>query len=330
MYSVQRRRMVGRSMLRSCPASLFVEGVKITDAVRERGIDAKPLARRMIGILLKMVMKDGFFHGDLHPGNVLIDDAGSIGLIDFGLVGRLTPRQRENLLDLLTALAREDYSQITRTMFEIAIKPPGVSYDIGTIESEVTEVMETHFAGRSLNELDFGRFFSDLVGGAIKHKLRMPPEYTMGFKAMMTVEGIGKSLAPDLNLLDEARPFIGEIMLDRYNPRRLLSEGADALASAADLLRKFPPVANQILRELEHGRMVVRADIQNMPLILEEQRRSSRQIVRAVLFGGCVIAGSLALNAPVAHIYGISAPSVAFYLLGIAFALPLLSALRRS
>jgi len=75
--------------------------------------------------------------------------------------------------------------------------------------------------------------------------------------------------------------------------------------------------------------MVVRADIQNMPLILEEQRRSSRQIVRAVLFGGCVIAGSLALNAPVARIYGISAPSVAFYLLGIAFALPLLSALRR-
>jgi len=89
---------------------------------------------------------------------------GQIVLIDFGLVGRLTPRQREHTLDLLIGLARQDWSLVARTFFDLGIKVPGVVYDFEAFESDVVDVMERHLAGRTLSEIDVGAYFGELVG----------------------------------------------------------------------------------------------------------------------------------------------------------------------
>src|SRR5690606_28960406 len=112
----------------------------------------------MLEALFKMVFEDGLFHGDLHPGNILISEDGTIHLIDFGLVGRLLPRQREMILDLMVGMAKEDYELITRVFFDLGVKVPGVQYDYLGFENDVIEVMESHLTSRTLQEIEVQAF----------------------------------------------------------------------------------------------------------------------------------------------------------------------------
>ena len=121
-----------------------------------------------------MILEDGFFHGDMHPGNILVREDGEIFLIDFGLVGRLTEPQREQILDILVGVSKHDYQLVARVFFELGTKLQGVSYDFHRFEQDVIDVMENHVTGRTLEEIDVGAFFSDLVQGATRHQIKMP------------------------------------------------------------------------------------------------------------------------------------------------------------
>ncbi len=277
----------------------FIDGVKITLAPEKLGVDPYTVAPRMLRALFKMVFQDGVFHGDLHPGNILILQDGTIVLIDFGLVGRLAPKQREHILDILIGLSQQDYELVARVMFELGVKVPGVAYDFDAFESDVVEVMEKHLAGRTLQELDVGAYFADLVAGAITHQIKMPPTYTMVFKALMTIEGIGKSMAPEINLVEEAQPFVKDMLAERYSPKRLMKEGLEGVNSLSRFLRLFPHQAGQLLRDLNEGRTMVRVELMGVDEIVAVARVMARRRNRVLMFSACVVAGSLALSAPV-------------------------------
>lgn len=298
----------------------YVEGVKVTLAPATHGLDPYELAPRMLRALLKMIFQDGYFHGDLHPGNILIQASGQIVLIDFGLVGRLTPRQREHTLDLLIGLARQDWGLVARTFFDLGIKVPGVVYDFEAFESDVVDVMERHLAGRTLQEIDVGAYFSELVEGAIRHQIKMPPTYTMVFKALMTVEGIGKTLAPDIQLVEEAQPFIVELAAERYNPKRLMKEAIDGLDGFSRFARAFPHIANNLLRDLAEGRLTVRVEPQGVEAAIVAARSIARRRNRTLLASAFIVSGSLALEHGGSEFLGIPALSLALFVVGGALA----------
>ncbi len=307
----------------------FIRGVKITLAPEKLDIDPYDVAPRMLRALFKMVFQDGVFHGDLHPGNILILDDGTIVLIDFGLVGRLTPKQREHILDILIGLSRQDYELVSRVMFELGVKVPGVVYDYDAFEADVVEVMEKHLAGRTLSEIDVGAYFSDLVAGAIRHQIKMPPTYTMVFKALMTIEGIGKSLAPEVNLVEEAQPFVREMLAERYSPKRLMKEGIDGLDSLSRFLRLFPHQAGELLRDLNEGRTTVRLNPMGMDEALEAYRTQSRRRNRVLMFSACMLSGAVALNAPSPTLLGLPVPAWLLFGLGGFIGLGVLAAMFR-
>lgn len=307
----------------------YVEGVKITLAPHVHAIEPHALASRMLRALFKMVFEDGYFHGDLHPGNIIVRSNGDIVLIDFGLVGRLLPSQRDRILDLLIGLSREDYELVAQVMFELGVKVPGVQYDFDAFEADVIEVMDRHITGQTLANVDLQAFFSDLMGGAIRHNIKMPPTYTMVFKALMTIEGIGKTLAPDLDVLAEARPFVQELSLDRYNPVRLAKEAGHSLSSANKLLRTASRSLPGLMREMEQGRMGVRIQSEQLEQMLEQQRRGARATMRATLFAASLLAGTLALDAPGPSVLGIHVVSFGAYLLAVASGIPLIASLLR-
>ncbi len=284
----------------------YLTGVKVTRAPEVLGLDPYPVARRMLRALFKMVFHDGYFHGDLHPGNVLIEPDGTIDLIDFGLVGRLNDAQRDNVLDILVAVARNDHRSVARIYFDLGIKVRGVSYDYASFEADVVEVMERHVVDKTLSEIDIGAFFSDLVAGAIKHRIKMPSSYTMVFKALMTVEGIGKELAPDINFIEEAQPFVEEVVTERYRPERLMREGAETLNAMTRFVRTVPNVATHLLLDAQKGDLSFRVQSDALERFNAEYLSAARRQSQAIAFSGAVIAGVLAVDAGGPRLLGLS------------------------
>jgi len=276
----------------------YFEGLKVTDAVR-RGASGSAIAQDAVRLVLKMVFEDGFFHADPHPGNILIlprpaegerygSEALTIGLLDLGLVGRLTPQLRDRAVDLLMAAARNDGDAMADAM--LAIGRSRAKVDREAFRAHVRQVAELHL-DRPLQEIELSAVIRDIVAGAMKFELEIPVELTMMFRALMTIEGVGKEIDPELDVLEVAKPYLARIILQRYNPRRL---GEDLLRDAgrlSSLARGLPDQLQEILEDTRQGRLQIRA-------VDPEGSRATERLgrrIRAALLSAALLGSAVAL-----------------------------------
>ncbi len=225
-----------------------LRGVKITDAPNF-GHPMDEIARETVRMLFKQVFEDGFFHGDLHPGNLLILEDSRIGLIDFGLVGRLSPTMRERMADLLLHVTTRNNEGVARALYEISVHKGTINYN--EWEADVVELMEQHFTNSSLADVDFGQIVKDLIEGAVRHRAQIPPDYTMFFKSIITVEGIGKQVSPELDIIQEIRPYVQRLIAQRYQPEQLLRTAIDGIQTFSKFSKRLPHTAQQLMQQVE-------------------------------------------------------------------------------
>ena len=225
-----------------------LRGVKITDAP-QYGHPMDLIAQETVRMLFKQVFEDGFFHGDLHPGNLLILEDSRIGLIDFGLIGRLSPSMREAMADLLLHVTTKNNEGVARSLYEISVHQGQINYS--EWEADVVELMELHFTSSSLADVDFGQIVKDLIEGAVRHKAQIPPDYTMFFKSIITVEGIGKQISPNLDIIQEIRPYAQKLIAQRYQPEQLLRTAIDSVQTFSKFSKRLPHTAQQLMQQVE-------------------------------------------------------------------------------
>jgi ubiquinone biosynthesis protein len=244
------------------------------------------VARRALHVVAKMVFDHGFFHADPHPGNIIMMGTAEepvIGLIDLGLVGRLTEDTRDKAISLMLAAVTSDSEGLAEALLGMG-KPRG-RVDMRAFRAEV-EVLAEKYLGRSLAEVEASALIRDLVQGAIKYDIEMPAEMMMVGKAIMTVEGIGKQLDPELDIWAELRPMLTEVVMARYSPERIgrdLLRGARKLSQSATSL---PGQVHDILDDLRAGRLAI--DTRDPQLALATERLGRRlftAIVTASLIG---------------------------------------------
>jgi len=290
-----------------------LHGHKITEA-GAAGHDMAPIAQECVRMLFKQVFEDGFFHGDLHPGNLWVLEGGRIGLIDFGLVGRMSQAMKDQIADLLMAMVTRNYEGVARAFYDISIRSGKVDYP--AFEADSVELMSRYFDNATLAEVDFGQYLRELVEGAIRHDVRIPPDYTMFFKAIMTVEGIGKIVSPDLDLISECRPYVERLIAERYAPERVLRVTIDTLQAFARFGRQFPITAGQFLEQIEDGRLAI--GIEQTQLDRLEQARDRRHN-RALLTGtsaALLVCGTLARQDADFTVLGLPGLALLCYTLG--------------
>jgi ubiquinone biosynthesis protein len=268
-----------------------LRAIKITDAPAA-GHDMEPIAKECVRMLFKMVFEDGFFHGDLHPGNLLILEDGRVGVIDFGLVGRMNQAMKDTMADLLLNIVTENYEGVARSFFDICVRRGPVDYD--AFEQDVVDLMGFYFENASLAEVDFGAFLRDLVEGAIRHQVQIPPDFTMFFKAIMTVEGIGKIVSPDLDLVSECRPYVERLIAQRYSPQRVMRVVTETLQHVGRFARQFPVAANQMLDQLDEGRLNLGIEYPAQEALEAARDRRLNRGVLASLVGVLLLCGTLA------------------------------------
>lgn len=277
----------------SCKSVLVMEriiGIKITEAQTGQ----KEIVRRMLRAVFEMIYVHALFHGDLHPGNIILEENGAIGLIDLGLVGRLTPRMRESVTDLILGLIQSDYEVVAETLYDIGVVRTHVDYD--RYENDVAVLMDEYLIGATMADIEFGRLFQEILDGARRHHIAVPPTYTMMFKALITAEGVGKQLDPEMDLLTELRPYVIDLAKDRYSPDKLLKKGLRTVNQMGRLMNQFPVTARQVLVGIEDGRIKFGLDSQQFDQALEEYKRSNIRKTQAILAGIFYFVGTMALD----------------------------------
>lgn len=290
----------------------FINGTKFSDVIDE-GINSKAMVERYFDAAYKMLFFDGFFHGDMHPGNVFIVDGDKLALIDCGMVGRLAPSRKDKVIDILWAVLNEDLEAVARTFFDLAI--PSGPVDYPAFEADAIGVAERYIVGVPMSQIEIGQLFSELVSGATKHSLRMPTDFTMMFKAILTTEGLAKSIAPDVDPVELARPYIQEMITERYSPERMkqvaLADFQVLSGLARTLPRTIPLLLNRATKgELAFGISDVSIEKQHKKAV-ERAGRNIRASFTLVFF----LCGTLALAVPglPIAIWGIPWISVVFW-----------------
>ena len=292
----------------------MIEAVKITE-MTEPAHDVAAVVETGTEAIVKMIFEDGFFHGDVHPGNLLVRPDGTLCFIDFGLCGRLSRKQRDQLVDLLVAVVREDYEAVARVFWRMAIHGEDSTNDFDAFQSDSVEVVERWFAGKTLQELEFSGFLRDLVEGAAKHNVRMPTAYTMTFKALITMEGVAKQIAPTTDIISVARPYVLRMAQERYSPQNMAKQALDTARDVGETLQALPHTARMVLEDLRQGRTQVRMELTQLRQLQRTWSRAQGRLGLSLLASAAALCGTLGLSHSANTVLGFPAVSFWFYLL---------------
>jgi ubiquinone biosynthesis protein len=275
----------------------FLEGYKLRAALAA-GFPGPVLARNSVAIIIEMAFVHGFFHADPHPGNIIVmgtPEAPVVGLIDLGMVGRLTREQRDKLVELLMAAGRSDPSGVADALY--ALGRPTRKVDMAAYRAEAALRAERHL-GKPLKELNAGLMLSDLVEGATQFGIEIPPDFLIAGKALITLDGIGKELDPELDVLSVAQPHFVRYMKQRLAPEQLAGELARGALRYAQVARDVPSHLREVLDDLRQGRLEVRTAETRLGPALD---RLGRRLLVGLVFLALQGAGGLALLSDVEH-----------------------------
>jgi len=256
----------------------FLDGKKIYAAV-EAGASGEKIAKSALGIIIKQIFEDGFFHADPHPGNIFIlgePDDPVIAMIDLGLVGRLTPRLRDRTI---VAAVRKDYRGIADALY--AIGKPTKKIDRDAYEAEVA-ILADRYLGKKLGDIELSAMIRDLIYGATKYGIEIPPDFLMVGKALMTVEGVGKEIYPDLDVFEEVKPYFIELLRQRYSPERISQDVLTTVMRLSGAASEMPMQMQEILEDLRKGSLGLQV---HDPSLRTAADRMGRRV-----FAGCVVA----------------------------------------
>ena len=272
----------------------FIGGYKVTDItkteVREHGIDPKVVASRGLDLILKQIFEHGFFHADPHPGNIRVLDGNVICFLDYGMMGRLSARHREDLADIFIGIISRDEHKITKTILKLT----GRSHvrDVEELESDIAELIEVYAYG-SLKELEIGGVITHMGDVIIEHHLEGPRDFYLLAKALVTIEGVGRELDPEFNAAKHAEPFAKKLIMDRMSPRRLIKDFYHSATEASLLVRDFPAEAREILTLLKQGEANIKFEHRGLDPMLKTFDQITNRMVFAIVLASLVIGSAL-------------------------------------
>ncbi len=272
-----------------------LEGVPGRDlaAVDAMGLDRVQLARTGAGLVLKMVLEDGFFHADPHPGNIFYMPDGAIGVIDFGMVGRVTEHRRFQIVRLLHGLVVHDSAAVAEVLADWTEE----NNDIDEVRlQESADVFVDQYRGVPLKDLRMGAMLGDVTAMLREHGLSLPADLALMIKAFLTLEGMGRQLDPDFDMASEARPYLERAMLERFAPDVLVRRGRRTLSGLVDLLRDMPRDVHRLLQSARRGKLQMHIEVDTLRAFGEQVDRAANRLTMGIITASLVIGSSIVMN----------------------------------
>jgi ubiquinone biosynthesis protein len=270
-----------------------MKGVPISqvDQLRAAGVDIPKLARDGVTIFFTQVFRDGFFHADMHPGNIQVSlEPATFGRyisLDFGIVGTLTETDKEYLAQNFTAFFRRDYKRVAELHIESGWVPGDTRVD--ELESAIRAVCEPYF-DRPLKEISLGLVLMRLFQTSRRFNVEIQPQLVLLQKTLLNIEGLGRQLDPNLDLWSTAKPFLETWMLDQVGPKKLWKQLVAEAPRYAKLLPELPRLVHDFLKHRQNN------DHAQLQLLIQEQRRTNRLLQGIAWVGGGFLLGMVAMQ----------------------------------
>lgn len=262
------------------------------DSAKLSGLDLKMLGARGADAVLKMVLIDGFFHADPHPGNVFYLPENRIALIDCGMVGRISLDRRDQIANLLAALVSKDIDELRDTLVLWAGDAP-INDD--KLSTDIDELI-FNYESMPLKHVRFGVLLNDLTTVMRENHLMVPSDLTMLFKALITLEGLGRQLDPDFQIVHHLTPFVKKVIVDRYMPGHLVKRGWRNLNSLLDVATGLPRDLSRLLREARRGRVKIDLDLKRLDHFGHQLDHSTNRLTLALLTAALIIGSSIVMT----------------------------------
>ena len=269
-----------------------ISGIKASDIDRleKEGLDRSEIARQGLILIMKQIFVHGFFHADPHPGNIFVLPDNVICYIDFGMMGRLDLEMRERFADLLMSIVHRDEREATKVLLRLTLSEEEPNYP--ALQRDTAEFMDKH-CYRPLKDVDLGALLHQLLEMATKHRLGVPPDLFLMIKALSTVEGLGRILDPDLDVIEQATPFIKHIQLNRIHPRRIAKDMASSGTDLFHLLKDIPGEVRTILKLARQGKVKIEFEHRGLEPMIAANDRISNRLSFAVVLASLVIGSGL-------------------------------------
>jgi len=309
----------------------YIQGIKLSQAEQliELGYDTSEIAKQIVEAIFHQILIEGFFHGDPHPGNILVLPDQVITFLDFGMVGRLTPQMKHHFASLVIGMIRKNTDEITRVILDMGIAPSDIN--ISRLHSDV-DALKDKYLDIALSEVSLGQAVNELFTVAFNHRIRIPSELTLLGKSLLTLEGSVEKLAPELSVMDIARPFGYRLLRERYRFSSITKTAFKKLNEYADNLLDLPKIIKEISHDFKDGNMRVEVRVPEISLILKKLDRISNQLSFSIvmlsfsiLMMGIIIASALGERLFIWHF---SVVDLGFVLASLMFAWLLVSILR--
>lgn len=260
----------------------WLDGVPANMATSDPRLNGPLLARRGAQAFLHMVLRDGLFHADPHPGNVFAMQGDRVGFLDFGLVGHLSPHRRDQFLMLLRAMVEGDADGLVMVMLEWS---GDTRVAIALMESAV----ERYVARRNNGPLKLGDSITEFMNLAREAQIAMPADMALLFKALVTADRVLLQLDPDFDVITTAQPLVQEQMRARFSPRRVLREKRAAMLQMYEMTADAPKTLRLLMYRLKQGRVGVDMHVPQLYRISGALERAATRLSLAVVAGAFIL-----------------------------------------
>jgi ubiquinone biosynthesis protein len=264
-----------------------------------------------------MILIDGFFQADPHPGNVFLLPGNRIVMIDFGMVGRLGPVRRNQVIDLFAGLAQMNEEAMLDTLLDWA---GDANVDEAKLAADVSTLV-FDYEGVPIKDIRIGPVLAQFAAIIREHSIVMPSDLTLMFKAMITMEGLGRQYDPELHVVEHLTPILRRAIAQRYRPSAVVVRGRNALGEVVNLMSSLPRDLGRLLRDARRGKTRVELDLKRLDTFGKQLDRTIGRATMGIMTASIVIGSSIVMTVqggpqlfgmPVMTILGFLGYAVAF------------------
>ena len=291
----------------------YIHGTRLKDLQIRSLAEADTLAKDGLRAAIRQILEDGFFHADPHPGNLLLNEDNRLCLVDWGMVGRLTDRERYEIMDLIKSVVEKDSESLTDALMTIA--DGDLQIDRRGLERRLMDILDSYFA-LSLKEMRIGRLLLDITNVLREYRLGVPPDLIIMIKALVTAEGTALQIYPELNVFSEAKSHLRRLGAERFNPRALWKTMGSSFRRFLVFQKRSPILFAQVLEKMSRDELRIHFEHENLAGLRATLDQVSNRLTFGIIIAALIVGSSMLITTGIGPLlFGFPALGIIGYLI---------------